>query len=184
VSKEVKLAHARSEPADERLGALEVSEALLAAVRDDDDASVELGGMLQQVARGEHEAGETGGVIADARRAHDAVLLGERKLLGIGEDHVGVGTEDGDLVVVLRADATDDVADLVDVRVPSTGGAQPVADEATPPALVARGCRDPRERAKELEFLLVAAVRVGKRRSPRCLVHMGPPPKSWRSFAL
>ena len=128
--------------------------------------------MLQKEAGGEHEPRKTGGVVADARSAHDPVLLREGELVGVGKDDVGVGAEDRDLVVVLDADAADDVAGLVDMDVLGAGVSQPVADEPLSATFVMRGRGYSRQRAEQLELLLVTAPRIGERRPSRCLVHV------------
>ena len=136
--------------------------------------------MAQQVARRQKQPHEVGRVVADARGQQALGALGERQRLGVREDDVGVGGKDRDAVVAVRraGQAQDDVFGLVDAHGRDGGalGEQPVADKLRAPLLVARRRRDLRERAQELELLVVARLGVGLGDLLDLLVHRSPLP--------
>ena len=169
------LAHLPVVVAEELARAGQVAEALLAGVGHDEQAPVERYALAQQVARREEQPHEVCRVVADARREKARLALGERQGLGVGEDHVGVRGKDRDAVVAVlgAGQAENDVVGLVDAHGADGRalGEQPVADELRPPLLVAGRRRDLRERAQQLELLLVALISVLSCDASDLLVH-------------
>ena len=136
--------------------------------------------MAQQVARRQKQPHEVGRVVADARGQQALGALGERQRLGVGKTTSVWAAKDRDAVVAVRraGQAQDDVFGLVDAHGRDGGalGEQPVADKLRAPLLVARRRRDLRERAQELELLVVARLGVGLGDLLDLLVHRSPCP--------
>ena len=92
--------------------------------------------MLRQVACGQEQGHEIGGVVAHAGRIHPAVLLMQRQLAGVGKDHVGVGSKDHEVAMAVVIERADDVGRIVHYGAVHAVLPHPVADEGRPALLV------------------------------------------------
>ena len=140
--------------AHELFGALEVAQALLAGICHHNNAGVELWLVLQEPLGGHEQRYQAGGVVSDARGVHVLLVLGERQLACVGEDHIGVSRKDRATGLGAITQDAHHVSGLVHGDVGGALLAEPIGNKIRAAALVAGRRANSTNRAQELERLL------------------------------
>ena len=140
--------------------ALQIAQALLAGVDHQQYAPVPGRDFLFcDESRRRQQGHHAGGVVADAGAEDLAVPDFQRQFLGVGEDHIAVGHEDGDGLVIVTTDGIHHIQCFIDVDALRAPAFQLLLAIFCPFSLVIGGGGDLRQLQEQVVMLLIMFIR-------------------------